>query len=72
LPRSPGPYQVAEAFCVYDATDRALAYVNVDTAERGANTERMTKVETRRSAARIAKMPGLMGALADDIMRKLR
>lgn len=43
-----------------------------DTAERGANTERMTKDEARRIASGIAKLPGLLGALGDDIRRKRR
>ena len=49
--RFPPPWtvrEVAEAYCVYDAADRALAYVYFDTADRGTNTERMTR--TRRAA----------------------
>ena len=56
-PRSGG------SLCIYDATDRALAYVYFDTSERGANTERMTKDEARRIAFGIGKLPGLLGAL---------
>ena len=39
--------------------------------ERGANSDRMTKDEARRIANGIARLPALMGALADDIMKKI-
>ena len=47
-------------------------YVHFDTSERGANTERMTKDEARRIAFGIAKLPGLLGALGEDMRRKRR
>ncbi len=42
--------EVTEALCIVDGTDRPVAYVCFDTAERGANTERMTKDVARRIA----------------------
>ena len=71
--RFPPPWtvrEVAEAYCIYDATDRALAYVYFDTSERGANTERMTKDEARRIAVGIARLPGLLRGLGDDIRKR--
>ena len=62
--RFPPPWtvrEVAEAYCVFDATDRALAYVYFDTSERGANTERMTKDEARRLAFGIARISWIAG-----------
>ena len=72
--RFPQPWtvrEVAEAFCVCDATN-APAFVYFDTSERGANTERMTKDEARRIAFSIARSPRLLGAIGDDIRRRRR
>ena len=62
--------EVAEAYCVQDANGFALSYTYFDDTARGANSTRMTKDAARRIAAGIAKLPELMGALGDDLLRK--
>jgi hypothetical protein len=71
--RFPPPWrvvEVAEAYSVQDANGFTLSYTYFDEAERGANSTRMSRDEARRIANGIARLPGLMGALADDMMKR--
>ena len=65
--RFPPPWRVVEVAEAYSVVRRQrfhARYCYFDEAERGANSTRMTRDEARWIANGIARLPGLMGALA--------
>ena len=69
--RFPPPWtvrEVPEAFCVCDANGITVTYCVFDL-EGGAHSTRMTREEAMRIANGIARLPDLIGALGDVIMK---
>jgi hypothetical protein len=68
--RFPAPWQAVEledAFCVQDANGFPVAYVYfADDAQQRAGSNRMSRIEARRMAVRIAALPELRQALREQ------
>jgi hypothetical protein len=68
--RFPAPWQAVEledAFCIQDANGFPVAYVYfADFVQQRAGTDRMSRIEARRMAVRIAALPELRQALREQ------